>query len=40
MSVTNNGEGAKIPSNIADKLRGRHYDSFRKSREDLWLEIS
>ncbi|EHK1059780.1 S-type pyocin domain-containing protein [Salmonella enterica] len=40
LSVTNNGEGAKTPSNIADKLRGRHYDSFRKSREDLWLEIS
>nr|WP_284977437.1 S-type pyocin domain-containing protein [Atlantibacter hermannii] len=40
LSATNNGEGAKIPSDIADKLRGRHYDNFRKFREDLWLEIS
>ncbi|MBJ9242137.1 S-type pyocin domain-containing protein [Citrobacter braakii] len=40
LSVTNSGEGAKIPAHIADKLRGRKYKDFREFREDLWLEIS
>lgn len=38
--ISSSLESAKIPSNIADKLRGRHYDGFSKFREDLWLKIS
>ncbi|EEF7981835.1 type VI secretion system tip protein VgrG [Salmonella enterica subsp. arizonae serovar 40:z4,z32:-] len=40
LSVTNKGNGAPIPSHIADKLRGRSYGSFDDLREDLWEEIS
>jgi hypothetical protein len=30
------GEGAKIPTQIADKLRGREFPNFRAFREALW----
>ncbi|MCE0814083.1 S-type pyocin domain-containing protein [Buttiauxella sp. W03-F01] len=40
LSVTNSGEGAKIPAHIADKLRGRKYSRFDDLRGDIWNEIS
>ncbi|ECG8572478.1 type VI secretion system tip protein VgrG [Salmonella enterica subsp. diarizonae] len=39
MSVTNSGEGAPIPSQIADKLRGQKFNSFDDFRETIWNEI-
>ncbi len=32
--------GAPIPSQIADKLRGREFDNFREFREAFWLEVA
>ncbi len=34
-----NGNGAPIPSQIADKLRGRKFDSFDSFRRALWSEV-
>jgi hypothetical protein len=33
-------EGAPIPSQIADKLRGRNFSNFDRMREALWKEVS
>lgn len=40
MSVTNKGNGAPIPAQIADRLRGREFRNFDEFREALWLEVS
>ncbi|WP_407718956.1 hypothetical protein [Enterobacter roggenkampii] len=40
LSVTNIGEGAKIPAHTADILRDRKDKEFRQFREELLLEIS
>lgn len=34
------GNGAAIPNQIADKLRGRHFSNFRGFREALWKAVS
>ncbi|TBW46427.1 S-type Pyocin [Marinobacter halodurans] len=34
------GLGAPVPSQIADRLRGREFSSFDKFREAFWLEVS
>jgi hypothetical protein len=36
LGVASQGEGAAIPKQIADKLRGRDFSSFRAFRETLW----
>jgi hypothetical protein len=34
------GQGAAIPSQIADRLRGRRFSSFDKLRETVWQEVA
>ena len=36
--VTNGG--APIPSQIADKLRGQSFETFKKFREAFWMEVA
>ena len=34
------GEGAAVPSQIADQLRGKEFRNFRAFREAFWVEIA
>lgn len=40
LSGASEDEGAAIPSQIADKLRGKSYSSFDAFRKALWTEVS
>ncbi|WP_338155270.1 HNH endonuclease signature motif containing protein [Tatumella saanichensis] len=40
MSDANTGNGSPVPSQIADKLRGRTFANFDQFRRAFWLEVS
>nr|WP_239484224.1 S-type pyocin domain-containing protein [Citrobacter sp. B72] len=40
LADANQGNGSPIPSQIADKLRGRTFSNFDRFREAFWLEVS
>ncbi len=40
LGAASQGEGAPIPSQIADQLRGREFKNFRAFREALWRAVS
>ena len=40
LSDANTGNGSPVPSQIADRLRGRTFGNFDKFRKAFWLEIS
>jgi hypothetical protein len=40
LGVASQGEGAAIPKQIADKLRGKEFSNFRFFRESLWRAIT
>jgi len=40
LSDANRGQGAAIPSRIADKLRGRRFANWDRARKAIWLAVS
>lgn len=40
LSDANTGNGSPVPSQIADKLRGRTFGNFDQFRKAFWLEVS
>jgi len=40
LGTASQGEGAPVPSQIADQLRGREFKNFRAFRETFWKAIS
>lgn len=40
LGLASQGDGAAIPNQIADKLRGRNFSSFRAFREALWKAVA
>ena len=40
LSDANQGQGAAIPSRIADKLRGRRFANWDRARKAIWLAVS
>jgi len=40
LGAASQGEGAPIPSQIADQLRGREFRNFRAFREAFWKAVA
>ncbi|WP_195918320.1 S-type pyocin domain-containing protein [Erwinia sorbitola] len=40
LSDANTGNGSPVPSQIADRLRGRTFENFDQFREAFWIEVS
>ena len=40
LGAASEGEGASIPAQIADQLRGREFKSFRDFRETFWIAVA